>query len=212
MAVQTKWSLSEDVSASAAVRSRRAEDWFAGLPTAQAALELASARHANQYREIDHAPFIVHPIEVGRLLYCDGRPTDVIAAGLLHDVLEQTATPSAELRHRFGARVAWLVESVSDDPSISGYMMRKRELRDRVARVGGDTLAIFAADKISRVRELSLLPASRRHEALAGAKLAHYRASLDLLRRVAGDLALVNQLDAELSRLLGAAASRPHGA
>lgn len=92
MAVQTEWSLSEDVSASAAVGSRRAEDWFAGLPTAQAALELASARHANQYREIDHAPFIVHPIEVGRLLYCDGRPPDVIAAGC-------STTSSSRPRH-----------------------------------------------------------------------------------------------------------------
>lgn len=91
-------------------------------------------------------------------------------------------------------------------------MMRKRELRDRVARVDGDTRAIFAADKISKVRELSLLPASQREEASVRAKLAHYRASLDVLRRVAGDLALVNQLDAELSRLLGAAVSRPHGA
>ena len=88
---------------------------------AQAALKFASARHAGQYREIDHAPFIAHPIEVGRLLHCDGQPDEVIAAGLLHDLLEKTATTSPELQRRFGARIARLVESVSDDPSIDDY-------------------------------------------------------------------------------------------
>ena len=100
---------------------------------AQAALKFASARHANQYREIDHAPFIAHPIDVGSLLRGDGQPDEVIAAGLLHDVLEKTGTTRAELQRRFGARIAGLVESVSDDPSIDDYGSRKRELRDRVA-------------------------------------------------------------------------------
>ena len=79
-------------------------------------------------------------------------------AGLLHDVLEKTGTTRSELQRRFGARVAGLVESVSDDPSIDDYESRKRELRDRVAHAGSDTVAIFAADKISKVRELALLP------------------------------------------------------
>ena len=134
---------------------------FAGLPMAQAALRFARARHAGQHREIDHAPFIAHPIEVGRLLHGDGQPDEIIAAGLLHDVLEKTATTSAELHRRFGAQIARLVESVSDDPSIGDYTSRKRELRDRVAHVDPDTRAIFAADKIAKVRELALLPARR---------------------------------------------------
>lgn len=78
--------------------------------------------------------FIVHPIEVGRLLLCDGQPDEVIVAGLFHDVLGKTTTTPAELRLRFGARITRLVESVSDDPSIDYYKSRKRELRDRVAR------------------------------------------------------------------------------
>ena len=45
-----------------------AADRLARRPVAKAALEFASPRHANQYRSIDHAPFIAHPIEVGWLL------------------------------------------------------------------------------------------------------------------------------------------------
>ena len=180
-------------------RTAAASDSFAGLSMAQAALAFASARHAGQYREVDHAPFVVHPIEVGSLLRADGQPDDVIAAGLLHDVLEKTRTTRAELQRRFGACIAGLVESVSDDASIADYGSRKRELRDRIAHAGSDSVAIFAADKISKVRELALLPTSSLDETTARVKLAHYRASGNMLRRVAGNSALVDLLEAELA-------------
>ena len=184
-AEETHGVVNDEVSGSATVRSRRATNLFPGLPIARAAVKFASARHASQYRETDHAPFITHPIEVGCLLHWDRQPDEVIAAGLLHDVLEKTGTTRAELQRRFGACVAGLVGSVSDDPSIDDYESRKRELRDRVARAGSDTVAIFAADKVSKVRELALLPTARLDETTTRAKLAHYRASLEMLRGVA---------------------------
>jgi len=116
-------------------------------------------------------------------------------------VLEKTGTTRAELQRRFGVCVAGLVESVSDDPSIDDYGSRKRELRDRVAHAGSSTVAIFAADKVSKVRELTLLPISRLDVATTRAKLAHYRASLEMLRGVAGNSVLVDLLDAELNRV-----------
>jgi HD domain len=131
----------------------------------RAALGFAAARHAGQYREIDGVPFIIHPIEVGRLLRGDGQPDHVVAAGLLHDVLEKTATGARELELEFGARVAQLVAAVSDDPSIT---------TDEDWRTGG-----------------------RKNQA----KVAHYRASLAMLRRAAGPAGLVTCLDVELGRL-----------
>ncbi len=186
---------------SAEVRSCAAASPFAGLPIAQSALALAAARHAGQYREVDRAPFIVHPIEVAQLLGAARREECCIAAGLLHDVLEKTPTTRAELCRRFGARIAQLVESVSGDQAIADDQQRKRQLRERVADGDADTLAIFAADKISKVRELALLPSARLDDATHRAKLSHYQASLAMLRQAAPDLALVDQLHAELNRL-----------
>ena len=200
-AEQTQGVVNDEVSGSATVRSHRATDSFAGLPLAQAALTFASARHANQYRETDHSPFIAHPIEVGLLLHGDGQPDEVIAAGLLHDTLEKTRTTGAELQRRFGVPIARLVESVSDDPSIDDYESRKRELRDRIAHGGSNTVAIYTADKISKVRELALLPTSTLDDASTSSKLAHYQASRRMLRRVAGNSDLVALLDAELDRV-----------
>ena len=186
----------------ATAKPPRAARLFAGLPTAQAALGFARARHAGQQREIDHAAFITHPIEVGCLLRDDSQPDEIIAAGLLHDVLEKTATSTAELRSRFGADIARLVESVSDHPSLGDYKSRKRELRHRVAQADAATRAVFAADKIAKVRELALLPAWQLNEHKNRAKLAHYRAGLVMLRRVDGDLPLIRRLDAELNQLV----------
>ena len=186
-------------------RSRCAAERFAGLPAARAALRFARARHAGQHREIDHALFIAHPIEVGRLLRGDGQSDEIIAAGLLHDILEKTATTSAELHRRFGPHIARVVESVSDDPSIGDYRSRKRDLRDRVAQADPGTRAVFAADKIAKVRELTLLPAWQLNEPKNRAKLAHSRASLETLRRVDGQVPLIDRLDAELNRLLARA-------
>ena len=208
-AEETHGIVNDEVSGSATVRLHRATDLIAGLPLARAALTFASARHANQYRETDHAPFITHPIEVGLLLHWDGQSDEVIAAGLLHDVFEKTRTTRAELQRRFGVRIARLVESVSDDPSIDDdYESRKRALRDRVAHAGSNTVAIFAADKISKVGELALLPTSRLDDTTTRAKLAHYRASLEMLRKVAGNSRLVDLLDAELDRLVAPAVTR----
>ena len=61
--------------------------------------------------------------------------------------------------------------------------------------------AVFAADKIAKVRELALVPALQLNEPKNRAKLAHYRESLEMLRRAAGELALVDLLDAEFERL-----------
>ena len=67
------------------------------------------------------------------------------------------------------------------------------------------TRAVFAADKIAKVRELALLPEWQLNEPKNRAKLAHYRASLKMLRRVDGHVPLVDRLDAELNQLLARA-------
>jgi HD domain len=185
---------------------------FDRLPIAQAALRFAFARHAHQYREIDGTPFIVHPIEVASLLRSDGQPDAIIAAGLLHDVLEKTRTTSPELHRRFGARVARVVESVSDDQSLREYKSRKRELCERVAHADPGARAVFAADKIAKVRELVLLPSLQLDEPKNRAKLAHYRASLEMLQRVDGHVPLIHRLDAELNRLLARDVAGPRTA
>ncbi len=132
---------------------RRLPNLIARLPSTRAALVYAQERHAGQLRKADRAPFIEHPVEVAWLLYRAGAPDHVIAAGVLHDTIEKAGADAAELRERFGARVADLVLALSEDPSIRTYARRKAALREQVAAAGPEALMVFAADKISKVRE-----------------------------------------------------------
>jgi (p)ppGpp synthase/HD superfamily hydrolase len=173
-----------------------------GLPLTEAALAFAAERHDGQLLPGDAVPFVRHPLEVASLLSDAGYGDEVVAGGVLHDVLENTHTPAGELEERFGRRVAELVRAVSEDDSITDRGERKAALREQVARGPLEAAAIFAADKVSRARVLrSQLAAGLSPEA-AAPKLDHYRSSLAMLQwRLGRRHRLVEQLRTELDRL-----------
>ena len=171
-----------------------------GLPLTKAALDFAAERHAGQVRDGDRAPFVQHPLEVAWLLSGAGYRDHVVASGVLHDVLENTDTDAAELEERFGARVCALVRAVSEDASIVDRRDRKSALRAQVAGSSAEAAAVFAADKVSKARELRVRLAEGPPGAEANRKLEHYRASLSMLeRRLGRDDAIVEQLRREMA-------------
>jgi (p)ppGpp synthase/HD superfamily hydrolase len=176
-------------------RARRFGDLEARLPKTRSALAYAEERHAGQRRLADGAPFIEHPLEVAELLYRAGAPDDVIAAGVLHDTIEKAGATVGELQDHFGPHTTELVVALSEDPEIPGYARRKAALRDQVAAAGPEALMVFAADKISKVRELR---ATGSHPT---ARLTHYRRCVELLERLLSDSPLVMQLRAEFDRV-----------
>jgi (p)ppGpp synthase/HD superfamily hydrolase len=198
------------------VGSRRSfPDLVARLPRTKAALAFAERKHAGQRRKVDGAPFIEHPVEVASLLFDAGASDDVIAAGVLHDTLEKTRTNLTELRARFGSRITRLVAAVSEDESIAGYATRKAALRRQVEAAGTDAMLVFAADKVSKVRELAVEPEGSEAARLAATvsrtrqrRLTHYRHCLELLERHIADSPLVRQLRTELELRSAAPARR----
>lgn len=167
-------------------------------PLSRDALEFAGARHEGQRRDVDDQPFVLHPQEVVRLLDDAGYPDHVVAAGALHDVLEDTDAEREELEARFGASVAGLVASLTDDPSIEDESERRAALRRQVASAGEEAKAVFAADKISKTLELRLKSERGGLDAEDRAKLEHYKHSLELLEEALPGNPLVERLRAEL--------------
>jgi (p)ppGpp synthase/HD superfamily hydrolase len=152
--------------------------FVADLPVSSRAAAWAAAAHAGQERQADGAPFVVHPFEVAMLLHASGYRDEVIAAGLLHDVVEKGGATAGEIEETFGAAVAGMVDALSEDETIGDYEQRKAELRRRAEAAGGEVLAVFAAD------ELRLAAAADRLLAREVAcKRAHYVASLEVLER-----------------------------
>ena len=170
------------------------------LPLTRRALEFASARHGGQEREVDRAPFILHPLEVAHLLYGRGCPDEVVAAGVLHDTVEDAHVTVGELRGHFGERVATLVGAVTEPVREGPYRQRKAALRAAVEAAEEDAVAIYAADKVAKTRELRMALAAG-DGAAPPEKLEHYEASLALLERRLPGHPLVRQLRFELETL-----------
>jgi (p)ppGpp synthase/HD superfamily hydrolase len=172
-----------------------------GLPLTRAAIEFARAYHDGQRREGDSALFLLHPLEVASLLARSRYPDHVVAAAVLHDVLEDTDADAPEIERRFGADVALLVELVSDDPSIEDEEARKDDVRERVRRAGGFAPIVYGADKVSKVRELRMQLATGLSRAEAGIKLRRHRRSLEMLEQRIPHSRVVELLRFELEAL-----------
>jgi (p)ppGpp synthase/HD superfamily hydrolase len=173
----------------------------AGLPLTRAAVAFARDRHSGQHRRSDQAAFVVHPLEVASLLERSHYPDHVVAAAVLHDVLEDTEANRVELEMRFGPEVASLVSTLSDDPSIPDEEERKNDIRERVRHAGGYAPTIYAADKVSKVRELRTMLLMGISDEEASVKLDRYRKSLRMLDETMPGSRLVELLRFELEAL-----------
>lgn len=188
------------------------------LPLVRAALEKARTAHEGQVRNGSGGmPYVEHPMRVAALLDEHNYRQEVLAAALLHDVVEDSETTLDELRAEFGDEVAGLVGALTDDESIDSYRERKTEHRERVAAADGEAMAIYGADKLTNTSTLRATYAEE-GEAVRSEfkvplelKLDVWEDDLGLLREKAPELPFLDELEAELSALrasLEAAAPR----
>jgi (p)ppGpp synthase/HD superfamily hydrolase len=158
--------------------------FLADLPIAGRAAAWAAEAHDGQERDVDGAPFVVHLLEVALLLHITGYRDEVVAAGLLHDVVEKGGVEIEAVSEAFGDEIAGIVAALTEDERIRDYHTRKGRLRERAEASGEEVVAVFAADKVAKARELRLAAAADRLEAREVAcKRQHYVASLEMLER-----------------------------
>ncbi|MDA9507327.1 phosphohydrolase [Bradyrhizobium sp. CCBAU 11386] len=117
------------------------------------AAELAARRHNGMARKgRGNEPYINHLAEVANLLAraTDGGDAELVAAGWLHDAIEDTETTREELAQRFSDRVAFLVVECTDDMSLPKAERRRRQVVD-APKKSADAKLIKIADKISNI-------------------------------------------------------------
>ncbi len=172
------------------------------------ALETARSAHAGQLRRASNGqPFIAHPLAVAERLVEHRYGDEVLAAALLHDVVEKSETSIDEVRAQFGEIVGNLVEVMTEDESIPDYEERKEEHRQRAATADPAALAIFAADKLANVamlREAYALIEERVGDELAvplDLRIYVWEADLEMLFDKAPGMRLTNELADEMVNL-----------
>jgi len=130
----------------------------ADLQLLKRAYAFASDAHAGQKR-ISGDPYVTHPVSVAYILASLNMDMNVLVAGLLHDVVEDTGITLADIEKDFGAEVAQLVDGVTKLSRLEYHSKEERQvenLRKMLLAMARDirVIIIKLADRLHNMRTL----------------------------------------------------------
>lgn len=123
----------------------------------QDAFSFAMIKHHGQNRKYVDQPYIVHPMAVADLIRSVNGSKAMVAAALLHDVLEDTDAKIYEMREYFGNEITNLVIELTDvyiHPHQGNRATRKNLERQRLATISPDAMSIKVADLIDNRKSI----------------------------------------------------------
>ncbi|MFD0828208.1 HD domain-containing protein [Neobacillus sp. M.A.Huq-85] len=118
------------------------------------ALQTASKAHEGQYRKLTDIPYITHPVAVGMLLMKAGYLDDVVAAGILHDTVEDTGLTLEVLKRKFGEKIAEIVSGCSEPDKSLSWEKRKEHTIEFLKTASKEIRAVACADKLHNIRSI----------------------------------------------------------
>ena len=118
------------------------------------AIIFAAKAHHNQKRKGTDIPYITHPFAVGMLLQKEKCSEAVIAAGILHDTLEDTETTFEDLTEVFGVHVANLVQAASEKDKSLPWEVRKQQTIDMLKDASLEEIQVIVADKYHNLKSI----------------------------------------------------------
>src|SRR4026208_1361423 len=148
------------------VEKVRASNPEADTELLRRAYVFSAFEHKGQVRHSGE-PYLVHPLEVADLLADLKLDVVAIAAGLLHDIVEDTQTPIERIEELFGKDVAHVVEGVTKlgaIPFSSSQELQAENFRKMLLAMVDDIRVILVklADRLHNMRTLHHLPEERR--------------------------------------------------
>jgi (p)ppGpp synthase/HD superfamily hydrolase len=173
------------------------------------ALDHAAVWHRDQRRKYPGAdvPYVSHLAGVAVILARHGFDDEVVAAGALHDSIEDAGVTSAQIAELFGERVAELVVHVTETDKSLPWEDRKRLYLEHFAKKPWEAQAITLADKIDNFQ--SIVVCSRHHgdpwalfKRGRDAQIARFEALLGLTRALPPH-ALITEFERALGEVRG---------
>jgi len=124
------------------------------------AIMFATEKHEGMFRKASDVPYIVHPLEAVSIAAGITSDSEVLAATVLHDVVEDTPITMDEIEVVFGKRVAMLVASDNEDkmpdiPASESWEIRKKATINHFESASREEKILLLADKLSNIRSLS---------------------------------------------------------
>jgi len=120
------------------------------------AIIFAVKAHDGMERRGKGFPYIVHPLEALAIVATMTSDQEILAAAVLHDVVEDTSFTLDDIREMFGERVAQLVDTESDrkDESMD-WRARKEESLRRLSQASREEKMVALGDKLSNMRAIA---------------------------------------------------------
>jgi (p)ppGpp synthase/HD superfamily hydrolase len=120
------------------------------------AVEFARKAHEGQLRKYTNEPYVFHPINVGFILTTVTDDPDIISAGILHDVIEDTKVTGPDVFNSFGVRVTKFVLDVTDvsNKSDGNRKVRKQIDLKHLAKGEPESKTIKLADIIDNASSI----------------------------------------------------------
>jgi len=130
------------------------------------AYKFAAAAHQGQYR-LSGEPYVTHPLAAAHILADMHMDHHCLIGALLHDVIEDTAVSKADLKKKFGATVADLVDGVSKLGRLEGGSAEQQQAENfmkMILAMSRDIRVILVklADRLHNMRTLGVLDAKKR--------------------------------------------------
>ena len=137
-----------------------------GIPLLRRAYEFSAQAHRGQFRESGD-PYVEHCLEVAFILAEQHMDSASIAAGLMHDVVEETEVTIEQIRREFGDEIAGLVDGVTHISGVEFKSTEERQVdyyRKMLLSMARDirVIIIKLADRLHNMRTLQALDEKRR--------------------------------------------------
>ena len=124
------------------------------------AIAFAVKAHDGMRRKKSDVPYIIHPLEAAVIVSTMTDDQEIIAAAVLHDVVEDTDTTIEEIEEKFGKRVRELVESETENkrsemPASETWRIRKEESLEVLKNTSDiSVLMVWLGDKLANIRSI----------------------------------------------------------
>ena len=188
----TEKSLFEDIKKELIAQNREPQE----IAQIEKAFLFAKRLHEGQYR-ISEEPYIIHPVEVAKILLGLKVDSHTLMAAFLHDILEDTDTKPEEIEQLFGKDVLTLVQGVTKLGKLQFKSKEERQaenFRRLFIAMASDIRIVFLklADRLHNMRTLNFMAANKQQ------KIA--RETLDIFAPLANRLG-IGRIKAELEDL-----------
>lgn len=118
------------------------------------ALQIAGQAHEGQYRKHSKIPYITHPVAVGMILMKEGYSEEIIAAGILHDTIEDTSLSLEDVVRLFGPTIAGIVQGCSEPDKSLSWEARKEHTIEFLKLASKEIRTVACADKLHNIKSI----------------------------------------------------------